>query len=838
MTTTAYPPGYLALNSQRDKLLNIVVQIDGVPQTFSLVPVYEKLRYGDPRLTYGLAGLVYGGLIAKANVMPILKVDSGLNITQQIEPEQGRGSVATLSLQFIDKDGYMSKVISPGIIITEPLGNALVTVSVGYANSAFPGDYYKVFRGFISKTTSVAGVVTLELSDANIKRRQTIFLGGTSSLTSSIDSSQTNIPINDTSGFIQPIIGPDGSTYDPSVKTYLMIDDEYMTYGPTGISAGNITVLSRGGSNSRGTTPSAHAIGTTVTNSVQFEGNVIDLALKIMLSGWGGPWMSDVPVTALGLSLDYLNVQPAAVVFPPGVDVVDEYGLTIGDYIAISGSTAGNDGSYIVEDIQDDLDDTNRMVILDRDLAMENPASSVRLAFRSQYDTFPISCGLSNTPQEVDVGTFQQSRQFFFSSGFYRQRVAVLDTQNGQGGKDLIEGTLFLAMGIYSITRFGRISMAVTKPPIAGQTLVYLDQNNILEPDKIMVERALNTRRFYNVVSISYDLDDAGNYGNQANFIDTDSLTKITVASSLPINADGVKSDLGGNTAVQVRGEFILKRYKNAAYQITLKTNWEAGSQIEVGDIVALVDNGTLHITNLETGERNLGTQLYEVLQRQLTVQKGYAQLTLLSNLGYTLSQRFATIAPSSQVNDTGSTTTAVRIKDSYGARIGSAPKKWARFTNLPIVVHDARWTRSAQVIFTGFDKTDPYLMLLASALPFTPQPDDIVDIAPYGTGTDKTVNALYKTLFTFVNPTLTVVSGISNTQFTVSSGDAAKISVAAANLFIHNGDYSIESAQVGVQSVVSTTVTVVASLGFTPSAGQLVEGVGWQDGGGSYLIL
>lgn len=836
MAPSGYPDGYLTLNTQRAKQLNVVVQIAGCPQTFSLVPVYEKLRYGDPRLSYGLPGLMYGGLIKKDNVMPVLKIDAGLNITQQIEPEQGRGSVATLSLQFIDKDGYLSKVISPGVIIIEPLASTLVTVSVGYANSDFPASYFKVFRGFISKTTSIAGVVTLELSDANVKRRQTIFQGGTSSLTSAIDASQTSIPINDTKGFIQQILGPDGN-YDGTVTTYIKIDDEYMTYGPTGIGPSSITVLSRGGSNSRGTMPAAHDLGATVTNSVQLQGNVIDLALKVMLSGWGGTWLGNVPIDALGTSLDLSNPRANAILFPAGVDVVDEYGLAVGDYIYVAGSTAGNNGTYIITGISNDLGDTNRMVLVNANFTLENPASSVSLSFRSQYDTLPTSCGLSNTPQEIDVATFKESRKFFFSSGNYDQQVAVLDTQAGQNGKDLIEGTLFLPMGIYSITRFGRISMSVTKPPIAGQSLIYLDQNNILEPDKIMVERAINTRRFYNVVTVNYDLQDSGSYSNQANFIDSDSLTKIKVPSVLPINADGVKSSLGGNVAVQERGNFILKRYKKAAYQITIKVNWEAGSQIEVGDIVALVDEGTLKITNLETGERNLGTQLYEVLQRQLTVQKGFAQLTLLSNLGYTLDQRFATIAPSSQVNATGSTTTAVRIKDSYGVAAGGEADKWTRFVGLPIVVHDQLWTRSDSAIFAGFDRVDPYKLLLASPLGFTPQPNDIVDIAPYGSGTDPKVNALYKTLFTFVDPTLTVVTGISNTQFTVSSGDAAKILV-GASLFIHNSDYSIESNQVKVQSVIGTTVTVAASLGFTPSAGQLVENVGWTDGGGSYLIL
>jgi hypothetical protein len=904
MSSTNYPANYLAKNAQRSKALNVVVQIAGVPQTFSLVPIYQKIRYGDPRLVYGLPGLTYGGLELLEDQMSILKIDSGLNITQAIEPEQGRGSVATISLQFIDKAGYMSRVIAPGVIIPDILGNTLVTVSVGYANTAFPGDYYKVFRGYVSKTQSSPGLVTLELSDANIKRRQTIFLGGTDALPLPLDAATTIIPMANPAAFIQQIRGPSGG-YDSGVTTYLLIDSEYMIYAPnslvgtlpvstqatwvtgtstltvtsaaglinglavgaalagipantiiTGIVGTTVTintvttttqagatdvafypvlnVVGRGGAYSRGTASAAHDPGAAITNVVQFQDNAIAMALKIMMSGWGGAWLSGVPCTALGTSLDPSNPQTNVIVLPPGVDAQDDYGLTVGDYITVSDSMAGNNGTYTITDIQDDLGDSNRMIFVNAPLTLENPASSVELAFRSQYDVYPLSCGLGNVPQEIDVAGHQEAQQFFFSAGFYQQQVVILDTQNGQGGKDLIEGTLWLPLGIYTITRYGRVSVAVTKPPIAGSSLVYLDGTNVIDPQTIMVERALNTRRFYNVVTYSYDLDDAGNYNSQDFLFDTNSLTKIDVEAVLPINADGTKSSLGGNVLVQTRGTFILNRYKNAAYQITLKCNWAAASLIEVGDVVALADNGDLKITNLEDGVRNLGTQLFEVIQRQLTIQKGQATLTLLSNLGYTVNQRFATISPSSIVS-TGSNTVSVRIQNSFGNT--NEPSKWKRFSGQNIVVHDPLWTRVATVQFLGFDAVDQYKMLLGSALPFTPQPGDLVDIVPYGASASPAVNKAYKTLYSFIDPSAAVVAGISGTQFTVSAGDAANVQVGAP-LFIHDVGYNTISKPCAVLSVVGTTVTLKTSLGFTPTAGMIAENLGWPDGGGSYLIL
>src|SRR5271166_604855 len=242
MGTTNYPIAYQILNAQNTKRLNVVVQFQGIPDLFSAVAVYETVRYGDPRLRYGLPGLVYGGLILNPNFHSILQIDSGLSINQVIEPEQGRGSVATLSLKFVDKDQILTKLVQIGGPLTEPLVNTLVTVNLGFVNSALPEDYYVVFRGYITNITSGTGWVSLELSDANVKRRQTIFLGGTSSLLNDVDGATQIIPVLDTQAYIEQILGPNG-TYDPSVTTYLQIDNEIMTYPATGVvSARPVTI--------------------------------------------------------------------------------------------------------------------------------------------------------------------------------------------------------------------------------------------------------------------------------------------------------------------------------------------------------------------------------------------------------------------------------------------------------------------------------------------------------------------------------------------------------------------------------------------------------------------
>ena len=856
-----------------------------------------------------MPGLKFGGLIILPDQQTLLMKDA-LTISQKIEPEQGRASVATLSLKFIDKGGFMTQLISPGVLLDEPLGNKLVTVFLGYQNSAFPDDYFRVFRGYVSDTTSGSGWVTLQLSDANIKNRQNIFDGGTNLLAQDVTNSQTTIPIPVIDSFYLPVIGPTGS-YDwqmnptsgaidttQTVRAFVQIDDEWMEYSATGVllteevsftgntdgvtnqltgcvfpptgppipgmllvgpgipndtviasggvsgstitmsqvstaAGAGVAVLAvptidvfRGGDHSQGTAPDVHTAGTSIANAVQLYGNPITLALKIMLSGYGGPWISGETCQAIGTTLDPTNPNDSAILFD--VDVSEEYGITIGDQIILTGGP--NAGQYFITDIQDanQGEDLNRIVVVGSALVLDNPATST-IGFRSKYDTLPIACGLMNTPRDVDVATFESVRDTFFSTGFTMQ----LFEPGEQTGKDFIESELYLPLGIYSITRYGRLSVAVTKPPLVDQKLIQLDKTNVLQPSTITIQRALNNRRFYNLIQYNYDIESDGQtYRTQDNFIDTISETVINLTSTLAINSSGLRTELGGAAVSAQRGLFILNRYKKAAYAISLKCNWETGCQIEVGDMVILYDPGTLQISNFETGQRGLGKALFEVIERSLDISTGVASLTLLSSLGYTTEQRYATISPSSVIAPgTMSAPTSLLIQDSYGpAYPGDEQKKWTNFLNLPITVHSPDYTtRSGTAILTGFDPANPYRMILAgSGLTFTPQPGDIVDVGNYGSGYP----------FCYIDPTLTVTGGTDLKTFTVSSGDAALV-VPGLPVLIRNSDWSLQSAEINVESVVGTTVTLSKSLDFIPSAGQFVELVGFvSDKGGAFRIL
>lgn len=815
-----YPQNYLDSIQKQTITPIVVVEIEGI-DFLSTAPLFKRIRYGDPGVEYG-DPIVYGQLIPRDDFRDIMSIDVGsLKISQTIEPESGRGNTTLMTLAFIDKDEYMSQVISPGVLIPEILGQR-VRIHLGMQGTSFPEDFFTVFRGYVSRTQSNAGMVTMQLSDASLKRRQELFKDGKSELTSDILAADTTIPVNSTANFYDHILGPDG-TYDTSVKTYVRIGDEIIEYGPGDLTPTSITNAIRG---ARGTAAEDHDEDDEVTHAIEVTGNAYDLLLKLMLSGWNGHYKTAVPlVSVVTTDIDTGPVSNGVVL--DGLDAIEDLGIAEGSYFDIVGGP--NAGSYTVVGFMDFQEFPNRIVLLSQAL-VDEPVAAGTASLRSQFDTFPVFAGLKLDPLDVDVATHLSIRNDFLSQDqmqFFRDQAET--------GKTFLESQIHLPMRTYSITRYGRISAAVNRPPIADQTIPELNIDNILNPQEIAVERAINNRRLFNSIKYVYDRRDDGTYASVAYEIDTDSLTKIGISQVLPIVADGIRTALNGAAIATKNGQYFLSRFKNGAYEIPVKTNFMVGGRIELADSVLLRDDGTLFITNFSTGRRDLGAKLFEVIGRELDIKSGICSLKLLSTIGYEVNDRFATIAPSSLVAS-GTTTSAV-ITGSFGEVYpGQEYRKWEDLVGQEVVVHDDLWTVSGVTTFTGFDTGNPFKMNFSPALAFTPLAGYIVDLAEYAVP-DPAVGEVAKTLFTYVDPTVPIVTGISPTQFTVSAPDAAKFTVGLPVL-VRSADWSTLSPEVAVTDITGVTITVSAALGFTPALGQYVELIGFTDGGGPYRIL
>jgi len=831
MVLETLPEKFLLFNDLQTKNISVAVKIDGL-DLLSNRPLYTYIRYGDPGIFYGMPGIVYGGMRPVAGVRDYLSLEgSSLSINQRLEPEQGRASVSMISLSFVDKDGYMTRAISPGVIIDEIL-NREVLIQVGYMECSYPEEYFTVFRGRVSSVESRTGMVVLQLSDPNLVRRQNVFFIAKTKLSGSIDGSVTTIPVINNADFPQQILGPGGG-YDSAIKTYLWCEDEIIEYPATGFGSNQFTSCTRG---ARGTSAVPHGAGAEVSAAIQVEDHGIDMALKMMLSGWAGPYMSGIAIESIVRTGDpSLGDIAGAIILPEKIDADGDYGIRPGSYITISGSgIPANNTTVVVNDLLEMNLQPNRIIVTSGSLSVET-SSPATLALRSQYDTYPEVCSVGMTPKEVDIEQHVNLKRTFLGSSQNSFRFFLTDQQPL---KSFLEAQVYLPMAAYSLTRQGRLSAGYTKPPIADQRLQVLTEDNVIDPVNIRPQRGVNNRKFFNEIHWDYDKNDAGDFTSLSRDLDTNSQSNtIKISSVLPIKADGGRTDLGFDQIITRRNRFLLNRYKDAAILMDARVNFGLGIQIEAGDVVAVKDGGTLHIANFNTGERDIGTQLYEVIDRTISFGEGNVQLKLLSGLGANVDDRYATVSPSSKVS-TGSTTTSIRIKDSYGALYpGNEKKKWTDYIGLNILVHDATWTQEAVVTLTGFDPGDSYKMLVSPALPWVPAADFIVDLDRYSTSTDEMDQQIAKLVHAFVSPSVSVVSGISQTQFTVGAGDASKFFI-GSSVYIHNSNYSLLSVETKVSDVTGVTITVEDSLGFIPASGQKAELIGFADHGGSYRYV
>lgn len=723
---------------------------------------------------------------------------------------------------------------------------------VGSANATIGTSYKNNNQSFTVLATIAGGTTLLTEGTGDPTPNGTLTVDSgpgdaTIAFSSFTLTSQTVIDVLNTQGFYTQIMGPDG-TYSSTVHTFLKIDDEIMEYDIDGIVDENTFSVTRG---SLGTIPADHDIDTQVTNTLQLgfdqvgQGlNFMTAALQLLLSGWNGPCETDIDLNSLGLLPDPTTWNYFILGFESGLQIDSDLtlGLTVGDYYYVTGATdPSNNISGLITGFVTDANNYISIVMIDQSFnSFEFPTDAV-CAFRSKYDVLPVAAGSQCRMRDVDVSTWETIRKNYFLSSIYD---ICMYYDAPLFATDTIVADLMLPMGCYSISRYGRISVSITKPPLpgSGKQLVQLDYTNIIDPDQIHVTRATNNRTFYNQVSYEYDFRPAdGTYSSIQYFIDTNSLNLFSQTLTLPIQATALKTTLGAAVVAGQRGAALLTRYKNVALILELTVNWSVGSLIEVSDVVLIVDNGKLQIMNFQTGQRNLGSQLFEVIDRSYNVTQGNVKLKVLSGLGFNVNSRFGLISPSTIIA-AGSTSTVLRVTPSYGqVSISAELQKWTPYFGLPIVVHSADYSVSGMATLQSMNALDPTALNITD-LGFTPTAGYVMEIAPYPTTTNKMENSQYKALYCYQTPTLPVASGTSTTVFDMTSTGDADLMTVGNIIILRKLDYTVYSQEVTIQSIVGTVITVATALRsidtnapFTPDDTFVVEGIGFKDGLGYY---
>lgn len=692
----------------------IVLEIDGVSKKFGVIGIQKVAKYGDP-IKYGDPGLVYGGLtdFASDEQSKTISLDgTSTTINQQLMPDQGSvSSVSSFSIALLDKDLEVSRLISPGVELDDILSRKC-KVWIGFSGTAFPDDFIVLFRGTVDDVISGAGLITLNIAHPDTKKRQELFQKQTTQLNGAIDNSTTTINVDDNSDFLTPVNGPSGSP-DTAINYYARIDNEIFNY--TGTTGTGFTGVTRA---QLGTLATSHADDAPVSSVIAIEENCLVLALKLMMSGVNGNFVSSVPIDT------FQNVESAIIdnaLYFIGVDVELEYGLTIGDYVTTTGATSGANnfsGRQITSVVKVD---SGSYIQVDG-AALVTESTSATVSFRSQYDT--LGEGLGMTPDEVDVAKHTDIRDIFLSGLSYR-----FELQDTLQTDTFLNQEIYRPAGCYSVPRKGRSSVGFTSPPIPGEILVTFNSNNIKSPDKLKIRRTTN-RNFYNTVVYAFEQDPVDSQRFNEGLITTNvtSKTQIPFGNKVfRINSTGMRRDLGSSAQAASISSRILFRYAFAADMMeNVETFFRSGFNVEIGDDV-IVDGTDLKLLNREDGTRNKPAKYFEVINKKTNIKTGQTSFTLVDT-NFDGSQRFALIGRSSLV-DVSISTTELQVKRSFASRFTLEGDKWIDFIGQTLII---RSPDGSDLNRRTLSAVEGSILRFSTALSFTPLSDYLVQFGDY----------------------------------------------------------------------------------------------------------
>lgn len=704
-------------NAVKEPLL--ILEIDGLTTILSSKTAFKYAKYGDPGLVYGLPGLVYGGKIAIEDQEGIISFSSNTttSINQQLDIDKGRGSsVSSIQISLVDVKGYASRLISPGVILDEILGKKC-RIWFGFEGTAYPDDFIILFRGIIDDINSGAGTVNINVAHPDQKKRQKIFNIGESTLDGSINASQTTITVDSTAKFLEPVLGPSGVN-DSSLKFYIQIEDEIIQY--TSKSATQFLGCVRGSLN---TTAASHADEADVKSFYRLEGNSIDLALKLMLSGVNGAYLEDL-TPQLFNRFDESTILANTIAFA-NIDLQRIYNIQIGDYVTITGSAAPANNVTLKQITAIFFNDYGTVIEIDGVTFVDDSGETAQVSFRSQFDT--LGEGLGFTPDEVDIEEHLRLQSEFLSNfdyDFYLKEEI--------DGKEFIEKEIYLPYGCYSLPRKAQASIGILAPPKPGEDLTVFDYRNVFKPSQIKIRRS-TTKNFLNTVIYKFDelvLEDKFVRAVVTTDVDSKNRIKNQGNKALIIESKGMRRQLNGIQNATVATARRVDQYKFAAeFFEGIQVNFGDSYNLEIGDIVIL-DGSQLNITDFSTGDRGKEPILAQIINKSINIRTGETKLDLL-NTGYDLDNvgRYCLISPSSIIKSATSSSEFI-LEPSFSNPFGTDEgRKWRRYEVLNVIIRSPDYSVIENALV---ERIDFNTVQLVDPLSFTPLAGYIMELDVY----------------------------------------------------------------------------------------------------------
>lgn len=736
----------LNASSQGAVTPQIVLRIEGFDELFTAVELLGVIRYGDD-ISYGDAGLYYGQLLPEQNTYNLISYKGGTTtaIKQQLNADKGIGdSISSIRVALVDKDQFVTQNILTPDETVSPAKDILgrrAKLYLGFYGTEFPDDYFVIFRGNIDQVESRAGLITLGINHPDSKKRSALLAPAATKLNGSINSSVTTLTVDDTSSFLNSAYtGPSGAI-DTTFQTLIRIDNEVIRY--TGKTATTFTGCTRG---YFATTAASHSDNAEVTSINRFYGNAMDIALKLMLSGWGGYFEEGVVIKNFVRISDTETVSNS--IFFYGVDIVSEYNLQIGDYITTTGATNGANNVSLKAVNGITRTDSGSYIIIDGVSFVEEADTAGTVSFRSQYDTYPDGAKMHN--DEVDITEHLKLKGSFLTDDVHYD-FRVRDEINL---KEFLGEQVYNPLSAYSVPKNAKSSVGYhIDALLPTQEIPVFDTSNVIEPKNIILSRSIS-KNFFNTIIYKFDQDifEPDRYLNTLILASATSYERInTGIKALTVESAGLRTDEAAVNLATLAGNRRLGKFRFGAETLKgVRVNFETGFRLEIGDVV-LVKMAELQISDIKTGSRNGDPRLFEIINKELDIKSGKVIFELIDP-NFSEDTRFGLISPSSFV-DSGLSTTVFNIRESYNHPYGvDEYKLWANYIGATVVVRNSDYSVSDESVIFSISGNQ---ITVSPALSFTPASDYIMELGSYDGQTDVT-----KLLYTFMQDSPTFADG------------------------------------------------------------------------------
>lgn len=783
---------------------NICLKIAGIDEIFGQVEVFKTVKIGDPDLFIDGSWTIGGKKPHEYSTPWISQKKTSREISQQLlQDKGGTSSISKVNIEIIDKDHKLVSIFQPGNNVDDIL-SAEATVHMGFQDGSYPQDYIEIFSGVIDTADFGASSAVISVAHPDQRKRRELFIQSISKIVGAIDSITGTMNIEDSQLLILPTV---------ELKTYILIEQELIQY--TGISGNTLTGCIRGQEN---TIASSHDDESETQSYYVLTGKPIETALKVMLSDETNSNIEEnISVTGVNYITGVSQIDGAY--FFNEENIQYRLGLVTGDLITVTNSLSDFANEPIIGFGINEIGSYILIAPTGRPSEIEAEAIAT---IKSKYNVLSAGAGLGMKTYQVDIEG-HEFQNTLFGTGFPTYDLKIKDTIEG---KELIEAEIYHPSGLYSLPRKGRSGVGYTSPPLAITEIKTLDESNIRDPQTLRIKRSIN-KWFYNNIIYKFELDSIEDkYLDNKVTLSADSVSRIKTGNkSLTIKSSGLRSNPITKNLIDRVTRNLLNRYQFASdYVQNVRVMPSVGFNIEVGDVV-IFGSANLKLADNAQGNREFKPRLMEVVNKKLNVNTLDIALDLLdTNFG--VDTRFSVISPSSIIAS-GSTTTVIRLKQSFSTPDGVfETNKWLDFIGNPLAIHSNDW--SFQEISTyKIHPTIPNAILLDDALSIAPDENYILDPAPYNEA-----GPAMKTMFASFNPEIYIVNGNSSTSFDVSVSDAL-ILFKDSVIRVHNTDFSNDSGQVKIESIVGQTITC-KDLGFTPSSLDIISLIGFISDKGS----